>query len=67
MALYYMMVCMMIIVIYFIFRFHPFTPGHHLDYRIPKKNPDWYPKYNPYLKEGRLCVCVFFCKYLESV
>jgi glycoprotein-N-acetylgalactosamine 3-beta-galactosyltransferase len=36
-------------------RFHPFTPGQHLDYRIPKTNPDWYPKYNPWLKEGYDC------------
>jgi hypothetical protein len=26
-----------------------------LDYRIPKQNPDWYPKYNPWLKEGFDC------------
>ena len=36
-------------------RFHPFTPGMHLDYRIPKKEGDWYPKYNPYLKTGYDC------------
>ena len=36
-------------------RFHPFTPGQHLEYRTPKKNPDWYPKYNPWLKEGYDC------------
>lgn len=38
-------------------RFHPFTPGQHLTYRIPKTNPnsDWYPKYNPELKEGFDC------------
>ena len=35
-------------------RFHPFSPGQHLTYRIPK-NPDWYPQYNPYLKEGYDC------------
>lgn len=35
-------------------RFHPFTPGMHLTYRIPK-NPDWYAKYNPYLKVGYDC------------
>ena len=36
-------------------RFHPFTPGHHLNYRIPLQNKqnDWYVKYNPELKEGR--------------
>ena len=39
-------------------RFHPFTPGMHLDYRIPKVNPDWYPKYNPFLKEGYDCCSV---------
>jgi len=43
-------------------RFHPFTPGNHLTYRIPK-NPDWYAKYNPELKEGEYshvclgCLC----------
>jgi glycoprotein-N-acetylgalactosamine 3-beta-galactosyltransferase len=36
-------------------RFNPFTPGTHLDYRIPKKEGDWYPKYNPFLKEGYDC------------
>ena len=38
-------------------RWHPFTPGQHLTYRIPKTNPmsDWYPKYNPFLKEGFDC------------
>ena len=36
-------------------RFHPFTPGLHLEYRIPKKEGDWYPKYNPYLKTGYDC------------
>eukprot|EP01041_Mallomonas_annulata_P004115 gene4115-8174_t len=35
-------------------RFHPFTPGHHLGYRIPK-NPDWYAQYNPELKTGFDC------------
>ena len=35
-------------------RFHPFTPGQHLSYRIPP-NPDWYPKYNPHLKIGYDC------------
>lgn len=33
-------------------RFHPFTPGQHLTYRIPPINPDWYTKYNPFLKIG---------------
>ena len=33
-------------------RFHPFTPGQHLTYRIPPINPDWYTKYNPELKIG---------------
>jgi len=36
-------------------RFHPFTPGQHLDYRKPAGEGDWYPKYNPYLKEGYDC------------
>eukprot|EP01035_Chromulina_nebulosa_P017657 gene17657-23244_t len=36
-------------------RFHPFTPGSHLTYRIPQGNNDWYPKYNPNLKEGFDC------------
>lgn len=38
-------------------RFHPFLPGSHLTYRIPKtkENWDWYPKYNPELKEGYEC------------
>ena len=36
-------------------RFHPFTPGQHLDYRKPAGEGDWYPKYNPYLKEGFEC------------
>jgi glycoprotein-N-acetylgalactosamine 3-beta-galactosyltransferase len=36
-------------------RFHPFNPGLHLTYRIPPKNPDWYPKYNPNLKIGYDC------------
>lgn len=35
-------------------RFHPFNPGNHLQYRIPK-NPDWYAKYNPDLKIGYEC------------
>ena len=39
-------------------RFHPFTPGMHLEYRIPVNNPDWYPKYNPFLKEGYDCCSV---------
>ncbi len=41
-------------------RFHPFTPGHHLSYRIdPKDSRDWYPKYHPYgLKEGFDCCSV---------
>lgn len=36
-------------------RFHPFNPGNHLDYRIPLKNSDWYPKYSPNLKIGFEC------------
>ncbi|CAM9386478.1 unnamed protein product, partial [Ectocarpus fasciculatus] len=36
-------------------RFHPFTPGQHLAYRIPPKTPDWYAKYNPELKVGVEC------------
>ena len=35
--------------------FRPFTIGQHMDYQIPKTNPDWYPKYNPWLKEGYDC------------
>jgi hypothetical protein len=35
-------------------RFHPFSPGQHLEYRIPTK-PDWYAKYNPELKVGYEC------------
>lgn len=31
-------------------RFHPFTPGQHLTYRIPTVNPDWYPKVRPRIK-----------------
>lgn len=36
-------------------RFHPFTPGNHLTYRINEKNPDWYANYNPGLKTGYEC------------
>mmetsp|Transcript_25138 Transcript_25138/g.25339 ORF Transcript_25138/g.25339 Transcript_25138/m.25339 type:complete len:691 (+) Transcript_25138:3-2075(+) len=36
-------------------RFHPFTPGQHLNYRIPPKHPDWYANYNPELKVGYEC------------
>jgi glycoprotein-N-acetylgalactosamine 3-beta-galactosyltransferase len=38
-------------------RFHPFTPGHHLHYAAPKKNPesDWYIKYTIDLKFGMDC------------
>ena len=36
-------------------RFHPFTPGLQLTYRIPPNNPDWYAKYNPELKVGFDC------------
>ena len=37
-------------------RFNPFSPGVHLTYRIDHSNSmDWYPKYNPYLKEGLAC------------
>ncbi|RYG98747.1 hypothetical protein EON65_51050 [archaeon] len=36
-------------------RFHPFTPGHHLDYRPPANGDDWYVKYNPNLKLGYDC------------
>ena len=36
-------------------RFHPFSPGQHLDYRKPVGESDWYPKYNPFLKEGYDC------------
>eukprot|EP00611_Tribonema_gayanum_P021853 TRINITY_DN4295_c0_g1_i1.p1 TRINITY_DN4295_c0_g1~~TRINITY_DN4295_c0_g1_i1.p1 ORF type:complete len:463 (-),score=143.67 TRINITY_DN4295_c0_g1_i1:57-1445(-) len=35
-------------------RFHPFTPGHHLQYRIPAKK-DWYAEYAIGLKEGMAC------------
>jgi hypothetical protein len=34
-------------------RFHPFTPGLQLTYRIPPNTPDWYAKYNPELKTGK--------------
>ena len=48
-------------------RFHPFTPGQHLEYRIPKTGNDWYPKYNPWLKEGYDCcstesISFHYCK-----
>jgi len=36
-------------------RYMPFAPGHHLTYRVPKKNPqaDWYFNYQPDgIKEG---------------
>eukprot|EP01032_Pedospumella_encystans_P012567 gene12567-14533_t len=36
-------------------RFHPFTPGLQLSYRIPLREPDWYAKYNPELKTGFDC------------
>ena len=36
-------------------RFHPFTPGQHLTYRIPPNTPDWYAKYNPNLTLGYEC------------
>jgi glycoprotein-N-acetylgalactosamine 3-beta-galactosyltransferase len=36
-------------------RFHPFTPGQHLTYKIPPKSPDWYAKYNPDLTLGYDC------------
>ncbi|CAN0045847.1 unnamed protein product [Ectocarpus sp. 4 AP-2014] len=38
-------------------RFHPFTPGQHLMYRVPKTNPekDWYVDYSIDLKIGREC------------
>ena len=36
-------------------RFHPFTPGQHLEYRPPKSGNDWYPKYNPELMFGYDC------------
>lgn len=38
-------------------RFHPFTPGQHLTYRLPTDpaSADWYPKYNPFLKVGYDC------------
>lgn len=43
-------------------RFHPFTPGQHLTYKIPvNRESDWYPKYNPWLKEG------FDCCSVESI
>jgi hypothetical protein len=37
-------------------RFHPFTPGQHLGYRVPPKDPDWYAKYSPELKVG---ACIY--------
>ena len=39
-------------------RFHPFTPAQNYQYRTPLVNPDWYPKYNPFLKEGFECCSV---------
>ncbi|CAM9614175.1 unnamed protein product [Phaeothamnion confervicola] len=37
-------------------RFHPFTPGHHLSYRIPPRgSKDWYVDYSIGLKEGFDC------------
>jgi glycoprotein-N-acetylgalactosamine 3-beta-galactosyltransferase len=37
-------------------RFNPFSPGVHLTYRIDHSDSmDWYPKFNPYLKEGLAC------------
>jgi hypothetical protein len=39
-------------------RFHPFTPGQHLTYRISPHGgpPDWYAKYNPDLKIGETTI-----------
>lgn len=37
-------------------RFHPFTPGQHLEYHPPKPGgKDWYQDYNPELKLGYEC------------
>ena len=36
-------------------RFHPFTPGQHLDYHIPKGGNDWYAQYSIELKTGVDC------------
>lgn len=37
-------------------RFHPFSPGQHLDYQKPKPGvKDWYVDYNPELKTGDDC------------
>lgn len=37
-------------------RFHPFTPGQHLEYHPPKPGgKDWYKDYNPELKLGYEC------------
>ena len=37
-------------------RFHPFTPGQHLEYRPPRPGvKDWYQDYNPQLKLGLEC------------
>jgi glycoprotein-N-acetylgalactosamine 3-beta-galactosyltransferase len=36
-------------------RFHPFTPGQHLEYRAPPDGNDWYVQYNPELKFGYEC------------
>eukprot|EP01039_Chlorochromonas_danica_P000862 gene862-937_t len=37
-------------------RFHPFPPGHHLDYRPPPHGDDWYVKYSgDRLKVGFEC------------
>ena len=43
-------------------RFHPFTPGQHLEYKLPRPGvKDWYQDYNPELKLG------FECCSTESV
>jgi hypothetical protein len=36
-------------------RFHPFSPGNHLSYKINKVSPDWYAQYSIDLKEGLDC------------
>eukprot|EP00939_MAST-03C_sp_MAST-3C-sp1_P004281 g4281.t1 len=36
-------------------RFHPFTPGKHLSYRVPPDGNDWYAKYAIDLTFGEAC------------
>ena len=44
-------------------RFHPFTPGMHLQYKIPTAGPpeydgDWYPREDSTIKEGYECCSI---------